>query len=383
MRESYHTQYLIAERRRRERNKRIKIALAVVLVCVVGAAAFMVANSKGGNVEAGDEATANETFDETPGSKLAENSQQSDNIVITLFGDANTRVLKGEEYIESSCHAADTAAQCNLDNISISGQVDTSKTGDYEITYTATNDSGQYNTATRKVSVVDSFDGGAAQSVSVCMYHYVYDESNKPAEIDNNWMEASLLRQHVQYTKDNNFYYPSYEELKAFVEGKKTLPAKSVIFTFDDAMSQFLQSGVPIFDELEVPATSFVICNDDDAKEKIFSHASKFVQYQSHSYAMHQGGSGVGKGGIIHASTYDEILADQKKAVEIVGNGQAFAYPFGDNNDTAKQALSAAGVEVAFTVENRQIVKGDDLLALPRVRINGTYTLEQFAWSVS
>lgn len=360
------------------KGRRIAFALAIFF-CIIFAAGIAVITKISGINDSSVLSNSNIDFD----IKTNEDSQETENIVITLFGDKNTLVIKGESYLESGCHAIDASNKENIDNIKASGYVDTSKPGTYEITYTATNKSGQFAKATRSVKVVDSFEKGNAKTIPVCMYHYVYDSSNQPSQLDNNWIEGSKFKQEMEWLKANNFYYPSYEELIAFVEGSKTLPNNSVILTFDDGMPQFLDTGISILEELEIPATSFIICDDSDAKEKVLSHPGKFVQYQSHSYAMHHAGSGIGHGGIIHKSSYETIVADQERAKEMLGNEIAYAYPFGDYNDTAKSALSAAGVKCAFTTENRQVRKGDDLLALPRVRINGSYTLEQFISVVS
>ena len=376
-------QYLAEMRRRQKRKRKIVISICAVCVLVVGVFAFNSLSKKPAVDVVEESSEENLQATEVKTDTKTQSTEESDDIVITLFGDENTLVLKGEEYIESGAHAVDSVNKVNISNIAITGSVDTSKTGDYEVKYTATTDSGKTKTATRKVSVVDSFDGGNAAAIPVLMYHYVYDSTNKPDEVDNNWIEASLLRQEVQWTKEQNFYYPSYEELVAFVNGKKSLPNKSVIFTFDDGKPEFLQSGLPIFEELKVPATSFIICNNEDAKDKVFNNPSKYVQYQSHSYAMHQAGSNVGRGGRIHACSFDEILQDQNTAVELLGNKQAYAYPFGDNNETAQSALAQAGVECAFTIENRMIKAGDNTMALPRVRINGSYDLETFKSLIS
>ena len=374
--------YLAEMRRKQRRKRKIVISLGVVCVLIVGVFALATLSKKP-EVEEYAEDTLQATEIKRETATKEKTSEHSNDIVITLFGDENTFVLKGEQYIESGAHAVDSVDKVNIPNIAISGNVDTSKIGDYEVKYTATSNMGKTNTATRKVTVVDSFEDGNSKAVPVLMYHYVYDGTNKPDELDNNWIEASLLRQEVQWTKDQNFYYPSYEEIVAFVQGNKSLPNKSVVFTFDDGKPEFLESGVPIFNELQVPVTSFIICSNGDAKDKVFNNPSKYVQYQSHSYAMHEAGSNVGRGGRIHACSYDEILQDQNRAVELLGNKQAYAYPFGDNNETAQKALADAGVECAFTIENRMIKQGDNTMALPRVRINGSYDLETFKALIS
>ena len=50
------------------------------------------------------------------------------------------------------------------------------------------------------------------------------------------------------WLSENGYYYPSWQELRAYVEGTHSLPAKSVILTFDDGEHGFLDNGIPILD---------------------------------------------------------------------------------------------------------------------------------------
>ena len=371
---------ILAKRKKQRRQKRIfasMLALAIVACAGMGAWAVLhPANVRSDNLSEPEQSKNVELVSDTKNT-----IKNSDTIIMNVYGDRNTRVLKGEEYLEAGCHATDKQNRENISNVKTSGKVDTSKAGTYEVTYTATTADGRTNSATRNVVVEDSF--AKTDYVPVCMYHYVYDDSNKPENLDNNWMHASTFEEELKYLSENNYYYPSYEELIGFVNGTHSLPDKSVILTFDDAMPQFLMTGVALLDKYKIPATSFVICNDEDAKDKIMNYASEYVQYQSHSYAMHRGGSGVGRGGVIHSSTKEQIMADQKKASDLLGTNVAYAYPFGDNNETAHEALKEAGVKCAFTIDNRQIKAGDNLYALPRVRVNGGFSLETFISQIS
>lgn len=66
----------------------------------------------------------------------------------------------------------------------------------------------------------------------------------------------------------------------------------------------------------------------------------------------------------------------------ILGTTEAFAYPYGDNNENAWAAMDEAGVLCAFTVENRRVEPGDAPEALPRVRIAGEYAQGGFEYLV-
>lgn len=307
--------------------------------------------------------------------------QHADDVVMTLNGDADTILLAGEEYLEAGCHAVRAGVGDITDSVKITGDVDASTPGDYTVTYQATTADGSYADATRTVHVVDDLD--AADDLPVLMYHYVYTAMDPPDEPDGNYLLDTDLEQQLQYLTSNDFYYPSYQEVRAFVDGAHTLPAKSIVLTFDDAEQGFLDYGIPLLNEYEVPATSFLICEDDDAAYKAEAYASEYVRFQSHSYGMHKAGSSIGQGGILHAMSQQEIYDDAMEAEAILGDVEALAYPFGDNNETAWAALEDAGILCAFTVKNDRITPGENPYALDRVRISGEYTLDGFKRLVS
>lgn len=307
----------------------------------------------------------------------------AENVVMTLDGAADTYVLVGEDFLDGGCHAYDTAARKPLAT-EVSGTVDTQTPGDYAITYTATDEAGAQAAATRMVHVVENFDDfdGKAETLPVLMYHYIYTEDDPPAEEDANYLLDTKFEKQLAYLAEHGYYYPSYAEVRAFAEGTHTLPARSVVLTFDDGQKGFLKYGVPLLERYKVPATSFIICSQKGTKKKLQTYADPYVQFQSHSYNMHRDGSDVGRGGIIHALATDEIVKDLKKAQKILGTTEAFAYPYGDNNENAWAAMEKADVLCAFTVENRRVKPGDNPYALPRVRIAGEYTQEGFEYLV-
>lgn len=357
-RQAYRAQ--AAARQRKQRNKRI-IGGAVAAVLVLGVAVFAIL--QGLNAE-----------DTTP----------AEGVIMTLGGDAETYVLVGEEYLEPGCHAY-SPEEGNLDDVRIESNVNTYVPGDYTVTYTARPASGGRATAQRTVHVVENFDvfDGTAQTLPVLMYHYVYAENDGPEKLDGNYLLNTKFATQLQYLVDHDYYYPSYAEVRAFAQGKHTLPARSVVLTFDDAEQGFLKYGTPLLEQYQVPGTSFMICSDPSTEQKIRNYSNPFVSWQSHSYGLHRAGSSVGRGGLIHALTTEEIADDVKQARAILGSVEAFAYPFGDNNEQAWTALEQENVLCSFTIENRRIVPGDNPEALPRVRISGEYSQESFEYLVT
>lgn len=306
----------------------------------------------------------------------------SKRLVMNLNGSQDTYVKLGNPYIESGCHAIDKKEGNLTLSVSIEGKVDTQKVGDYSIIYKVKNNEGLEKSITRQVHVVDVKDFHEnTKGVPVLMYHYVYTSQDVPEKLNVNYIKDTDLKQQLDYLKKENYYFPSYQELHAYIEGKISLPQKSVVLTFDDGQKGFLQYGIPLLEEYKIPATSFVIASKDGEK-KIKDYASEYVSFQSHSYNMHRAGGNIGHGGIISAMSQNDIVTDLKKAQTIVQNTEAFAYPYGDVVDDAKKAIQQANILCAFTTQYGKVKKGMDYTTLPRVRVTGTNSLKAYIASI-
>lgn len=298
------------------------------------------------------------------------------NLVVGLKGSTNTKVKQGEPYIESGAFGIDKNSGA-VKECEIEGEVDTSKAGSYEVKYTFK--SGYLTkSVTRKVEVIpeSQFDANI-EGVPVLMYYYVYTESDKPAKLNSNYILDTKLEQQLKYLKENNYYFPSFKELRAYADGKISLPRKSVILTFDDGQMGFLAYGVPLLNEYEVPATSFLI-GINDGENKVKNYASQYVSFESHSYDMHHAGGNIGHGGVISAMTKEQIKEDLQKEISLVGSGDAFAYPYGDVTDDAKAAVAESEIQCAFTTVYGKVHVGDDFRTFSRVRVQGDVSLENY-----
>lgn len=302
-------------------------------------------------------------------------------ITIGLNGSAVTYVLKGEQYVEGGAHAIEATDGVLTSKITVSGTVDTATPGDYEIRYVVRDSQGHAATATRTVKVVESMDTQSG-GIPVLMYHYVYDPADPPADLNANFIPSTSLEQQLKYLTEHDFYFPSWAEIRAFIDGTHSLPARSIALTFDDGEPRFFRYGEPLITKYQVPVTSFIIGSDGDALGKMKQYASPYLEYESHSFDMHRAGGTIGHGGRISAMTKDEIVADLKQSALVTGSLQAFAYPFGDTTADAQAAVTEAGVPLAFTTAYGWAMVGDDPTLLPRVRIQGDGTLDAFAAAI-
>lgn len=217
--------------------------------------------------------------------------------------------------------------------------------------------------------------------LAVCMYHYVYDKNDPPANLNANYIEVSALEEQLIYLKENNYYFPSWEEVRQYVDGELLLPEKSIVLSFDDGAKSFLKVGAPLFDKYHIPVTSFLITNKD-GENKVATYETPYLQFQSHTHNMHRAGGNIGHGGIFPVMPHDEAVADLKESIRICGNGEALAYPYGDYNDSCVAAVKDAGFLCAFTTEYGRVFPGDNPYLLPRIRISHGQSLESFIAAV-
>lgn len=366
-------QYLAYARRRRKQEIRRNVVIAAIALIVVFAGAFGVSKLLSANSNNPDENSVNSIFDITATQK----STDPGTIVMGVNGSEETYVLQGESYIEGGAHAI-SETEVLTPNIEVSGTVDTSKVGDYTVKYTATDSDGHVASIERTVHVVDSMEK-QENGVPILMYHYIYEEANPPEDLNNNYLEVNAFEEQLQYLTENNFYYPSFAEVAAFLKGEHSLPARSICLTFDDGEEGFLSLGVPLAEKYGVPVTSFIIGTDEGATYRIHNYRNRYCMFESHSAGLHQAGGTIGHGGLISALSKDEIVADLNESAAMLGCHNAFAYPFGDFTDDGEAAVAEAGFYVGVTTQNDWAWIGDDVYALNRVRISSSYGLDSYA----
>lgn len=233
------------------------------------------------------------------------------------------------------------------------------------------------DTDIRAVKNTATEENHKTNGLSICMYHYVYDKDNPPEKLNSNYIEVDALEEELKYLVENDYFFPTWEEVRQYIDGELLLPEKSVVLTFDDGSRNFLELGVPLFNKYKIPVTSFLITKNS-GEEKVAEYESDYVTFQSHSHNMHRSGGYIGHGGIFTALSHDEALADLQESIKICKNGDAFAYPYGDYTDSCIETVNDAGFLCAVTTEYGRVYPGDNPLVLPRIRMSHGQSLEMF-----
>src|SRR5690606_30523312 len=148
-----------------------------------------------------------------------------------------------------------------------------------------------------------SIQPGSAEQVPVLMYHYITPQAYNDQPNNNSIMNLEAFEEGMKYLYEQGYYTATLEELEQYVMGKKALPAKSVVITFDDGYQNNYVYAYPILKKYGFNATIFLIGSRiqpetsvfDPAKKSYLSFeeikaASDVFEFHSHTYDLHQKG---------------------------------------------------------------------------------------------
>ncbi len=300
---------------------------------------------------------------------------------IKLIGGNDISIYLNHDYQEMGFKAIDNYDGDISEKVIVSGEVNTLKKGKYFLEYKVSDSSNNSMTVRRVVNVVDKPSDPIKYGIPVLMYHFFYDKNKNEVGYDNNFVEISIFEQQMKYLVDEDYYFPSFAELEAFVDGNLTLPSKSIILTFDDGSSSFFKLAVPILEKYNIEATAFVISSITDYNY-IKPYISDNLSFESHSYDMHRqdmfDGTRCQTGGIMTCVDYETGMEDLRKAQDETGGATIYCHPFGNYNDHSINMLKDSGFKLAFTSQNGKVKPGMNKYALPRVRISKDMTLQSF-----
>ena len=216
------------------------------------------------------------------------------------------------------------------------------------------------------------------KGLSVVMYHYFYDPDQGEKSTDGNMLDINDFDDQMKYLSENDYYYPSWDEVIAFINGDILLPEKSVVITSDDGHESFFRLAIPVLEKYGVHATSFVVAIDF-THEQINPFRSECISFESHSYDMHRPG---GNGGRMLTASAQEIATDVDNSYALFNSKRVYCYPFGHINEKAKKVLESKGVQLGFTVDFGRCHPMMDPLELPRIRMSEGNSLKYFSDNV-
>jgi len=240
--------------------------------------------------------------------------------------------------------------------------------------------------------------------VMILMYHNIIADGAKPSKYEINF---STLREDMKYLQEKGYRSIDSRDLIAYTQGKKTLPAKCVMLTFDDGYYSYMRYIPKLLDEFGMKAVVSVVGdytrlnknNPNISKKYTYLDFDdigelsrvKGVEIALHSYDFHnidktRKGAARAKGEseeeyakTLTADSERLIDALEKVGVECV----TYAYPYWSYSKSSDKILAKLGVKCTLTCNEgvNIIKKGDDLGLLMRYNRDGRWkSVEEIAY---
>ena len=244
------------------------------------------------------------------------------------------------------------------------------------------------------VSTADS------EKLPIIMYHSLLRDE----KLQNDYtISPTLFENDLKYLTENGYTTVVVKDLTDYVYGKKSLPEKCIMLTFDDGYYNNYYYALPLLEKYNCKAVvspiasvseKFTETKDisvtyghitfDDIKEM---SDSGYVEIQNHSYDMHslKSRKGVSQKSGESDETYKSVLTeDVAKAQTLLENATGkkptcFVYPFGAKNDLTEKLIKEMGFSCTLTCTEKPniITKNpDSLYELGRYRRDRNETMQ-------
>ncbi len=224
-------------------------------------------------------------------------------------------------------------------------------------------------------------------AVPVLMYHRISDltekESRSPLMRDLTVSPAHFEEQ-VKYLTDNGFTCMLASDVDSAVREGKPLPERAVAITMDDGYRDNFDCAFPILKKYNVPATIFLVTSTVDTDghltwDNVHEMRPHPVGYGSHTVRHLDLTS-------LPPDQLDYELRESKRVLEskLLERITAVAYPSGAYNSEVTEKAREVGYLAGWKKGGGPVQPGDDPLLLPRVRVNGYATMDDFkrkVWS--
>lgn len=245
-------------------------------------------------------------------------------------------------------------------------------------------------------AVAASSDSTGFPDIAILCYHHVSDDPNA----DGFTVSADTLRAQIRRARENGWTFVPLARVLAARDDPRSLPARTMVITFDDGYRSFVNAALPVLRDEGVPAT-IAIVNDfvehpPDGMPSIVTwkqvaelDRADDVQVLSHSHGLHQWIRQNPQGNTWpstttrrwdhhedryeHRSEYEErVRRDMRLARQVLASkiGHAvdvYVWPYGEYNAFSQAAAREAGFTTTLALGDRFVTAEDlEAGALPR-----------------
>ncbi len=219
-------------------------------------------------------------------------------------------------------------------------------------------------------------------AVPVLMYHRIDNLSEKERQsplMRDLTVSPKDFEDQVTFLIENGYQLLLASEVERAVMEGRELPAKAVCITMDDGYKDNFQQAFPILKKFQAPATIFLVTRNFGRPDRL--------SWEDVLQMRDESGFGYGSHTVNHydlttlseqALDYELVESKQKIEFRLQDKVTSIAYPAGAYNETVKRRARSAGYLAGWKKGGGLVTPGEEMLMLPRVRVSGRTSLEDF-----
>ncbi|WP_374719578.1 polysaccharide deacetylase family protein [Parageobacillus toebii] len=246
------------------------------------------------------------------------------------------------------------------------------------------------NFAGRLAYVHQNNVAGLATELPIIVYHHLLKErENGEFKNEKTVVSYEQFAAQMKFLHDHGYHTITLPELEQFLQGKRNLPAKSIMIHFDDGLKTNYIYAYPVLKRYHFHAVAFLITSRNTADVQPFhpdtlqflswpeiNQMRDVFEFASHTHALHNRGTdGIGN---LLKEPRQIVKADLLQSRKLLNGTTYFAYPFGQYKQETIDILKETGFTMAFTTKIGTVKPGDDPYQLKRYAIEPNTTLEEF-----
>lgn len=273
------------------------------------------------------------------------------------------------------------------------------------------------NTCGFAASAIDAKNTDVKNTFEVFSYHDVRDNVDGDLEQETTAISTKNLARHFAWMQAHGYHPISINDLLDAASGKKQLPSKPVLLTFDDGYESLYSRVYPLLKLYKYPAVSALVGSwlevnagenvrygDELVPREHFLSTSQIkemsdsglVEFASHSFDLHHGVQANPQGNMIAAAvtlqydptskTYEahenyrnrikqDLLRNNAVIQSITGKSpRVMVWPYGWHNTIASEIASQAGMPVMLNLSESEQAHANNLVHVGRFLIDGNPT---------
>lgn len=244
-------------------------------------------------------------------------------------------------------------------------------------------------TAAQKAAALPLAPSSDSLRLPILMYHHIGDA---PPDADATRKDLTVSTQafqsQVSWLAKQGYQSIRLEDLYLYSRGQFQLPAKPIIFTFDDGYSDVFDNAVPVLKQAGFFGSFGIITDYPKLTGPNLLNGNSYASWQQIGQAAAAGNEIVSHTEN-HFDGSDPKFDDTYIFNNLSGSRQSLydhlalktnvlIYPYGHYSATYLEQAKKAGFSLGVTVREGQEIKLDDLMELPRLRVHGGEDLAKF-----